>query len=306
MAELRWWKRRTRAPASDPGASMALLNEVLDRPLDPGYQTAAQKRVGQGLPASTSSRSPLLIVFSILVGFLATVAVLQLRTPDPAAAQTRADLIERIELASTHGDELVVELDALRAEVSVLEQSALGANAPTLDPLAEELQSASVAAGTVAMTGPGVRIELDDAPADFSEEGSAAENRVLAHDLQVLVNGLWASGAEAIAVNGQRLTTTSSIRYAGEAIVVDFRGLTRPYVIDAIGPVEAFEVELTRGRTGQYVANLTGTYGLVVSHAAQSELTVPSATRATTRVATVVQPEPQPELLDEHQEGADS
>ncbi|MFA1236677.1 DUF881 domain-containing protein, partial [Klebsiella pneumoniae] len=85
--------------------------------------------------------------------------------------------------------------------------------------------------GTVAVTGPGVVVTVDDAPGSQTD----ARDRVLDLDLQILVNGLWQSGAEAISVNGHRLSNLTAIRGAGEAITVDYRSLTRPYVIEAIG-----------------------------------------------------------------------
>lgn len=113
----------------------------------------------------------------------------------------------------------------------------------------------------------------------------------MARDLQVVVNGLWAQGAEAIAINDQRLTSTSSIRFAGEAIVVDFRGLTRPYVISAIGDPEALSREMTEGATGRYVAELRDDYHLTVGVATAEEVTVVAATRLTTRLSVVPAPE---------------
>ena len=50
---------------------------------------------------------------------------------------------------------------------------------------------------------------------------------MIARDLQIVVNGLWASGAEAVSVNGQRLTSKAAIRFAGQAILVNYRPLTR-------------------------------------------------------------------------------
>ena len=82
------------------------------------------------------------------------------------------------------------------------------------------------------MTGPGLVVRLDDAAGD----GDGADvdprtdvddsGRVTDRDLQTVVNEVWAAGAEAVAVNGQRLTALSAIRSAGDAILVDFRPLT--------------------------------------------------------------------------------
>ena len=66
---------------------------------------------------------------------------------------------------------------------------------------------------------------------DPRDDRASDTGRVLDRDLQVMVNALWAAGAEAIAINGQRLTARSAIRYAGEAILLDFRPLVPPNVM---------------------------------------------------------------------------
>ena len=78
--------------------------------------------------------------------------------------------------------------------------------------------------------GPGVRVVVDDAPG-----ADSARNQVLDTDLQRLVNGLWEAGAEAIAINGQRLTNLSTIRHAGGRDHGERRSLRPPYVVSAIG-----------------------------------------------------------------------
>src|SRR5690606_25324843 len=92
-------------PHPNPAASMALLQEVLDRPLDPGYASAAQARQERGLEPSTGGRTLLLLVVSLLLGFLLAVAVVTLRAPDPDANTARAELIERIQELEALGDE---------------------------------------------------------------------------------------------------------------------------------------------------------------------------------------------------------
>lgn len=54
-------------------------------------------------------------------------------------------------------------------------------------------------------------------------------------DLQQLVNLLWQSGAEAIAVNDYRLGMQTSIRTAGQTILIGINSIESPYVIKAIG-----------------------------------------------------------------------
>mgnify|MGYP006206322601 CR=1 FL=1 len=63
-----------------------------------------------------------------------------------------------------------------------------------------------------------------------------------ANPLQDIANALWSAGAEAVAINGQRLTATSTIRAAGGAILVGFRPVTGPYEVSAIGPAEMDQI----------------------------------------------------------------
>ena len=84
--------------------------------------------------------------------------------------------------------------------------------------------------GARAARGPGIQIVVDDAP-----DATSFKQQVQAPDLQKLVNGLWQVGAEAIAINGQRLTSLSSIRDAGSAITVNYVSLRHPYTVSAIG-----------------------------------------------------------------------
>ena len=96
------------------------------------------------------------------------------------------------------------------------------------------------AAGLAAVTGPGAVVRLADAPAPIDpatgRPSTAEVNRVLDVDLQARGERAVGRGAEAIAINGQRLTATSTIRTAGNAILVDFRPVTSPYEVSAIGP----------------------------------------------------------------------
>lgn len=275
---MKFVRRRAVGPDRDPGASMALLQEVMDPPLDPGYASWAESREAAGMPRSTGSRTVLLFVSMLVLGFLITVAAQTLRTPDPAAAATRAELRERIEATSQLGDEQVEQLATLRQEIAALERAV-----PPEDDQ-QEGEGAALQAGATPVVGEGVVLTLNDPPVTADrEEGE----RVLARDLQVIVNGLWAHGAEAIAINEQRLTSTSTIRFAGQAIVVDLRGLARPYVVQAIGPREALEQELRSGATGSYLAELRSDFNIVVQLTTADQLTVPAGSRLSTRVASV-------------------
>ena len=82
---------------------------------------------------------------------------------------------------------------------------------------------------------------------------------MLAKDLQFVTNALWGSGAEAVSINGKRLTSTSAIRFAGSALIVDYRPLTRPYVITALGDPKRFPAAFADGAGGTYLSTLRST-----------------------------------------------
>lgn len=266
---------------------MALLQEVLDRPVDPGYHTAAQNRIDSGQRGSTSSYSPLLILTLVVLGLLMSIAALSLRTPDPQDGQERSELAERVEAEVAVGDGYAAQVDGLRMQITELEADS--ANGP--DPaLVAQLEEAGTLAGADALVGPGVVITVDDAPRGDLEpitEPGFDSDRVLAGDLQALVNGMWSVGAEAISVNEHRLTSISSIRFAGEAIIVDFRGLSPPYEVRVIGDGQALEAELDQGATGRYFDELSAEYGIVMEWERRDEIETPAAERLTTRLATV-------------------
>jgi len=93
-----------------------------------------------------------------------------------------------------------------------------------------------ILSGLSSVKGEGIEITINDAAKTDSLESTDIElARVYDSDLQLLVNALWASGAESIAINKTRLTSTSAIRSAGDAILVNYRPLLPPFVISAIG-----------------------------------------------------------------------
>ena len=113
--------------------------------------------------------------------------------------------------------------------------------------------------------------------ADAARGSSGFEaGRVSAADLQIVSNGLWAAGAEAISINGQRLTTRSAIRFAGQAILVDFRPLVRPYVVTAIGDAKALQSSFGSSPTGSYLKSLEDNYGIPVAISGSASLTCPA------------------------------
>ena len=250
-----------------PDNSMTLITEMMERPLDPGYAAAAERRRSSGLPAATGLRSPLLIIVAVLIGGLLGASALTLRAPTTAASKIKQDLVGRIEDQRAHADVQTRRIAALRNEINTAQAAALSQQSQT--GLSTDLSKLELAAGTVPVTGPGLVLTVDDAPPPAEPVAPDAnprtvtapdQGKVIARDLQIIVNGLWDAGAEAISINGHRLTSRAAIRSAGAAILVDYRPLTRPYVITAIGDPGSLGVEFADNSGGSYLQSLTNNY----------------------------------------------
>ncbi|MEW6698597.1 MAG: DUF881 domain-containing protein [Bacillota bacterium] len=147
----------------------------------------------------------------------------------PAIQQKQA-LVEQVKQARQERDALKKRVGDLRTQ---LDRLAAGAQ---LGPLKEELDQARIEAGLVDVSGPGVEVTLNDS--NLVVQPGENPNLYVVHDEDVLsvLNELKAAGAEALAINGQRLLATSEIRCVGPTILTNksYR-LTPPFVITAIG-----------------------------------------------------------------------
>jgi len=102
--------------------------------------------------------------------------------------------------------------------------------------IAPDLPALLSAGGLDPAQGPGVRIELSDTPRELDFK-DVNPNLLVVHqqDIQAFVNALWAGGAEAVALQGQRLVSTSGIKCVGNTVVIDGVPYSPPYVIEAVG-----------------------------------------------------------------------
>jgi uncharacterized protein YlxW (UPF0749 family) len=272
-----------------PDASMTLITTMMRRPLDPGYAAAAERRRAAGLPPSTSLRSPRLVGATIVIGLVMGIAAYNLTAPSSSRSEAREDLISQIEDRRAQVDELEGRATDLQAQVTALEAEQLAGQGDT----AEQSRELAMTVGALAMHGPGLVVTLDDAPGSeagdpASSDDQADQGQVYSRDLQFVVNALWEAGAEAISINGNRLTTTSTIRFAGSALVVNFRPLTRPYVITAIGDPGEMPAAFADGAGGSYLSTLQSSFGVQVDAEVVDDVEVPAGVRLTTRYATPV------------------
>ena len=150
---------------------------------------------------------------------------------------------ELVRQESEHGDLLQTEVEDLRATVAEL-TLAQDTPAQQLDP--ETAAHSGVATGLTAVTGPGLRVTLQDAPVNRPQpEGIVADNLVVhQQDLEGVINALWAGGAEAMTLQGQRVTTLTAFRCVGNVLSLHGRVYSPPYTVEVIGDAAAMQKAL--------------------------------------------------------------
>lgn len=214
-----------------PDASMSLLADLLaGKDLDPGYEEAAARRAVPGQAGGRVGRSARLLAATLVLGLLGAIAVVQVRRGEPVAQRQRRALLAQIGQRTSEDDGLQRQVDRLRAQTEQLRRAALARSAEGRS-ARRELDRLAAAAADTTVRGPALVVTLDDS----RTRGDPENGRIHDQDMQNLVNGLWAAGATAIAVNDRRLTATTAIRFAGDAILVDYRPLSRPYTVTAVG-----------------------------------------------------------------------
>ncbi len=109
--------------------------------------------------------------------------------------------------------------------------------------MAEELKNAMLLAGLTDVEGEGVTVVLKDS-AERSGENSSANYVIHDRDLRDIVNELIGSGAEAISINGERISSKSAIRCVGPTITINNNYYAPPFTIKAIGDPDTLEAGL--------------------------------------------------------------
>ncbi|SOD97343.1 DUF881 domain-containing protein [Blastococcus haudaquaticus] len=263
------------------GAS--LLDAVLDETLDPAYaQAAAARRAGGRTRPRLRGRVTVALTM-VVAGLLLAVTYDQAAATVQGRQQVRAALVDDIQQGSDVTDDLAAQLETLRTEVTSTRDELLAASAVG-QRAGDALARAELGAAAVPLTGPGLLVTLanadptaDEDPVGGGTQESDPRGRVRDGDLQLVVNALWAAGAEAVSINGQRLGPTTAIRFAGEAVLVDFRPVTNPYEIRALGDANTLATRFLTSPEVNALAVISQTFGLRFDYAEEDELTVPAA-----------------------------
>ncbi|MFD9432185.1 DUF881 domain-containing protein [Streptomyces sp. NPDC060002] len=269
---------------------MSLLTNVMDHSLDDGYAEAAARKQAEGaggLPRTVRAKLGLAVGL-VLAALVVTVGAAQARVAAPVVAKEREELIDRIDRETDAADKLESTVDKLRDDVSGRQQEALKQSGGS-----DRADLVGILSGAVEVHGPGVKLVVDDAKeATTGGDGDPRETsgfsdtgRVRDRDMQRVVNGLWASGAEAVSINGQRLTALSAIRAAGEAILVDNKPLVPPYTVLAVGDGKNLSTRFQNSADGLYLNALQESYGIRTAISVVDDVRLPAAPSVIVRTA---------------------
>jgi uncharacterized protein YlxW (UPF0749 family) len=252
-----------------PQATMGLLDYLTTHTLDEDYAFASERKASRLEPARKRRIGVVGAVVMALFAVLVVIAAAQTSRNSVTDENQRQQLVAQVNEARTQLRAERSRLTALQTESAQLETRQLRSDT-SAQGLLDTITLLGVKAGTVPVRGPGVRMVADNAPG-----ADSPRSEVLDSDLQKLVNGLWGAGAEAIAVNGQRLTNLSTIRIAGGAITVNEHSLRRPYVVTAIGNRDTLPARFAETSSGQAWLDLQREVGLRLSITPVSSLRLP-------------------------------
>lgn len=252
--------------------TMPLLDVVIRNSLDEDYQHVADARPPSGVTEDAPVRRWRTAVVIGLFGLLLVVAAVQTRASADTDALAREELVQQIDAKRQQGLQASREIADLRVEIKQLttKQEKLTRSERSI---AASNDSTGALAGYRAVSGQGVLVQLDNS-ADGGDEGVVRDE-----DLATLVDGLWAAGAEAIAVNGIRLTATTGIRTAGSAILIHDRALRPPYSVKAIGNMNTLQSRFVETSSGVAFLGLRSRFGFVFQMDNDSKLRLPAAPR---------------------------
>ncbi|BBY15846.1 DUF881 domain-containing protein [Mycolicibacterium litorale] len=258
----------------------SLLRSLLSEHLDPGYAAAAAaRRDGAGRPRAVEWGWQVAAALAVAAVF--GIAAAQAQTAAPVTREAQQVLAGSVRAAEATDDQLTAQRNELTAQVAAerrsrLEGDALGRR------LLGELDVADVAAAATPVIGPGLTVTVTDPGmskdlSDVSKQRVAGSRQViLDRDLQLVVNSLWVSGAEAVAVGGVRIGPNVTIRQAGGGILVDNQPISSPYVLQVIGPPNTMADTFDRSTGLQRLRLLETSYGVGVSVSAADALSLPA------------------------------
>jgi uncharacterized protein YlxW (UPF0749 family) len=239
--------------------------------MDEDYAHVAQKRAvaGDARPRAVRPHWSSFLAIAAL-GVMAAVVAVQTDREAPANELSRAALVQQIDTRSD-------DVRALQADVARLTRfnASVASNSTrtqaALGDAEARVRRAELVTGFSAVHGPGVRITVDNRP------GDEVDGEVLDEDLATLVDGLFEAGAEAVAINDQRINALGGIRNTNRAVHVNGRPVNAPYTVSAIGDPRTLQARLVETYQGQQWFGRVNNFGFVYEAENVDDIRLPAA-----------------------------
>ena len=235
------------------------------------------------MPRSGPHRRPSL--WTVLVPVVALVAGLLFATSSRTALGTNlragqssqlSGLIDQRESSVARAQD---DLAVVQQQVQALTDQAASRDSEVAAAAAEAAQGLS-SAGLTALSGPGLSVTLDDAPAQAGgglPSGATADDVVIHQsDVQGVVNALWAAGADGVAIMGQRLIATSAVICVGNTLLLQGRTYSPPFVVTAIGSAGQMRSQLADSSEVRLLKAAVDDFGLTYSVTDQRQVDLPA------------------------------
>ena len=189
--------------------------------------------------------------------------------------QERSPLVETATGLQSQQDDLKTRILDLRSQIGAIEGAGEG-SAATVKQLNDDLEKARLAAGLIPLHGTGIVLQLEDSLQPVAADANDADYLVGSRDIRTVIDDLWLAGAEAMAVNDERITPTSSLVDIGASILVNSAYLAPPYQITAIGPDDLYDRLVASPDFIDFVRSRAEAYGIRVSFAEPGSVDVPA------------------------------
>lgn len=266
----------------------ASLDAILADALTSDYEATDKTRY-RNRSKRISIQIIIVAISATLVTIVLGMAIAQTRSQASENSATRDALVQRVQAADLRVQALEASVvtaqnDLISAESAILAGTSLGEQAQ------QRLERLRSATGQTQVSGSGITVTIDDAPSDYGSPNDFVSpndsdittgnepGKVLDGDLQIIVNGLWQSGATHIAINERRLTPTTAIRSAGRAILVNYRPLIPPFVVTAISPdANKLAGTFRESSAGLLLEELEASYGVFWELQTVGKVTLPAA-----------------------------
>ncbi len=260
-----------------------LLALITQRSLDADYEHVARRRAAGGAPPARSAPRNTAAIVLVIFGLLVTVAAVQTSRNASVDESSRSSLIDQINLRRQGVARLQAQLANQQARLLKLRDELTGLDTAQQATRAR-LQRLGVRTGFGAVRGPGVQITVASAP-------DSTDSEILRDsDLALLADALWASGAEAISVNGERLTVLSAFRNVGVGILVNSQPVFPPYVFSVVGDPAELPANLLSSSAGGAWYALKDSLGFRFDVKNVGTMNLPAASPVSLRSAKIVPP----------------